>query len=227
MGSADLAQSIFDVTSAAGAQLSAMLLGAFLASSGGFVVAWLLDRLARKRQEQSIALVCLDLVTSLGVMVSLAKGARGRGDPYGPFTLRLVRGCLRDLEVYDRNRERIADITDPGLRAEIYQCMARMTLAVDGVLVETDLIVALKDRIDDARLAGKSDKVEDLLHEQEERVQRRDSSFDFMVDTVQELCADLAKKLRAVAKSEPQNLAAIIAANAAAPPPPSPPPSQS
>lgn len=222
MGSADLAQSIFDVTSAAGAQFSAMLLGALLASSGGFVVAWLLDRMARRRQEQSIALVCLDLVTSLGVMVNLAKGARARGNPYGPFTLRLVRGCLRDLEVYERNRERIADISDPSLRAEIYQCMARMTLAVDGVLVENDLIDELKERIDDARLAGKADKVDELTREQTERAERRDGSFDFMVDTVQELCGDLTKKLRAVAKSEPQNLAAIVAANAV-PTPPTPP----
>lgn len=222
MASADLAQSIFDVTSAAGAQFSAMLLGAFLASSGGFIVAWLLDRMARKRQEQSIALVCLDLVTSLGVMVNLAKGARGRGDPYGPFTLRLVRGCLRDLEVYERNRERIADITNPSLRAEVYQCMARMALAVDGVLVETDVLDELKERIEDARLAGKADKVEELTREQAERVFRRDASFDFMADTVEELCADLSAKLRAVAKSEPQNLAAIIAANTA-PPPPTPP----
>jgi hypothetical protein len=129
---------------------------------------------------------------------------------------------LRDLEVYERNRERIADISDPSLRAEIYQCMARMTLAVDGVLVETDLIDELKERIEEARIGGKADKAEDLTREQSERAERRDGSFDFMVDTVQELCGDLAKKLRAVAKSEPQNLAAIIAANAAAPPTPPP-----
>ena len=59
---ANVTQSVFDVTSAAGAQFLAMLLGAFLASVGGFFVTWLLDRMERRRQERSIALVCLDLL---------------------------------------------------------------------------------------------------------------------------------------------------------------------
>src|SRR5882724_5376931 len=111
---AELTQSIFDATGA-NAQFVAILLGAFLASAGGFFVTWLLDHLERKRQERSIALVCLDLLASLGVMTTLAHRARGFGDPYGPFTMRLVRGCLRDLNVYERNRERIADISDPNI----------------------------------------------------------------------------------------------------------------
>ncbi len=163
MASADLTQSIFDVTGAAGAQLIAMLLGAFLASAGGFFVAWMLDRMERKRQERSIALVCLDLLTSLGVMTKLAQGARGRGNPYGPLTMRLLRGCMRDLDVYERNRERIADISDPGLRAEIYQCMTRMALSVDGILSETDLIARLDETIDAARAKGDAAKAEDTI----------------------------------------------------------------
>lgn len=59
---ANVTQSIFDVTSAAGAQFLAMIIGAFLASK-------------RKRQERSIALVCLDLLSSLGVLTNLARDA--------------------------------------------------------------------------------------------------------------------------------------------------------
>jgi len=219
MASPDLAQSIFDVTTTAGAQLVAMLMGAVLASGGGFFVAWVLDRMERKRQERSIALVCLDLLTSLGVMTNLAHGARGRGDPYGPFTMRLVRGCVRDLDVYERNRERIADISDPSLRAEIYQCMTRMSLAIDGILSETESIVRLDDAIAAARHDGDTAKADRFSSERQERCARRDGTFEFMMETTQELGGSLAQKLRVVAQAAPQNLHAIVAANN---PPPSP-----
>ncbi len=219
---ANVTQSIFDVTSAAGAQFLAMLIGAFLASAGGFLVAWLLDRMERKRQERSIALVCLDLLSSLSVLTNLAKDARGRGAPYGPYTIRLVRSCMRDLDVYERNRERIADIADPNVRAELYQCMARMTLAVDGVLGETDVIARTNDEFEAARAKGDTARVDELAQDRRERETRRDISFDFMLETTEELCGPLSIKLRAIAKSDPQNLAQIVAANrqsAAAVPP--------
>jgi hypothetical protein len=217
--SAELTQSIFDLTSAAGAQFFAMLLGAFLASLGGFSVAWVLDRMERKRQERSIALVCLDLLTSLGVLTKLAEGARGRGNPYGPLTIRLVRSCLRDLEVYERNRERVADISDPVLRAEIYECMARMLMCIEGILNETEIIAATDDAIEAARERGDGAKVEALEHRCKERATRRDASFDFMVETAQELGAPLSAKLRVVAKSEAQNLSRIIAGGTPSTPP--------
>jgi hypothetical protein len=211
---AGVTQSIFDVTSAAGAQFLAMLIGAFLASAGGFLVAWLLDRMERKRQERSIALVCLDLLSSLSVLSNLAKDARARGNPYGPYTIRLVRSCMRDLDVYERNRERIADIADPNVRAELYTCMARMTLAVDGVLGESDVIARTSDEIEAARSRNDAARVQELQQDRSEREARRDISFDFMLGTTQDLCGPLSIKLRAIAKSDPQNLAAIVAANA-------------
>ena len=213
---ASVTQSVFDVTSAAGAQFLAMIIGAFLASAGGFLVAWLLDRMERKRQERSIALVCLDLIASLSVLTNLAKDARSRGKPYGPYTIRLVRSCTRDLDVYERNRERIADISDPNVRAEIYQCLARLSLAIEGVLGETEVISRTSEEVAALQQRGNTTKAEELLQEIAERETRRDQSFEFLIETTEELCAPLAIKLRAVAKSEPQNLAAIVAANAQA-----------
>lgn len=217
---ANTTSSIFDLLGLAGAQFTAMIIGAVLASAGGFFVAWLLDRMARKRQERSIALVCLDLLNSLGVMAQLAQGARGRGEPYGPVTLRLVRGCQRDLDVYERNRERIADIADPAVRAELYQCMARMTLTIEGILGETDLIAQKDEAIALARVRGDSVRADDLAAERQDRCARRDSAFDFMIETINELSGPLSAKLRTIAKSEGQNLAAIVAANTPPPPPP-------
>jgi hypothetical protein len=224
----DLTQNIFDVTGL-DSQFMAILVGAFLASAGGFFVTWLLDRLERKRQERSIALVCLDLLASLSVMTHLAQGARGRGDPFGPFTMRLVRGCLRDLDVYERNRERIADIADANVRAEIYQCMTRLMLSLDGILSETELI----ERIDQALLElhppSEQAKRGNLAKERDERSGRRDSSFDFMMDTIRDLGEPLAAKLRLIAKAEPQALHDVVArqtaigtAQSAPPEPPKP-----
>ena len=225
--SSDLTQSIFDVVGI-NSQFIAILLGAFLASAGGFLVTWLLDHLERRRQERSIALVCLDLLASLSVMTNLANNSRRIGDPFGPFTMRLVRGCLRDLEVYERNRERIADISEPDIRAEIYQCMTRLTLSIDGILSESDVIVKLDDTIADLRAAADQSKLPDLLKQREERDWRRISSFDFLMETIKNLGDPLATKLRVVAKAKPQNLHEIVArsggAGAATATPPSPPP---
>lgn len=215
--SAELTQSIFDLTSLAGAQFFAMLLGAFLASLGGFSVAWVLDRMARKRQERSIALVCLDLLTSLSVMTNLARDARGRGEPYGPLTLRLVGGCRRDLEVYERNRERIADISDPAVRSQIYTCMTRLTMAIEGVLAETEIIAAVNETIEKARASGGA-KLDDLIRERDARNVRRDASFDFMVNSMNEIWGPLSARLREIAKSPTGSVADIVAANAPAPP---------
>ncbi len=215
----ELTQSIFDVAGL-NAQFVAILLGAFLASAGGFLVTWLLDHLERRRQERSIALVCLDLLTSLSVMTHLAQNARGRGDPYGPFTMRLVRGCLRDLEVYERNRERIVDIADPNIRAEIYQCMTRLTLSLDGILSETDVIVKLDENLATLRTTADEAKTADLTKDRTERAWRRDSSFDFMMETIKDLCEPLAARLRAIAKSQPQNLHEVVARQPVPPPGP-------
>lgn len=219
MASAEITASIFDLTSAAGAQFFAMLLGAFLASLGGFSVAWVLDLLERKREERSTALVMLDLLTSLNVMTNLARDARGRGDPYGPLTMRLITGCRRDLEVYERNRERIADITDPAVRSHIYTTMTRVTMAIEGVLAETESIRAVEDAIAD----GGGDKHDSLAHERDARMLRRDSSFDFMVASMNEAWVPLSTRLREIAKSRSGDVAEIVSSNiATAAPPPKP-----
>jgi hypothetical protein len=220
MASAEITQSIFDLTSTAGAQFFAMLLGAFLASLGGFSVAWVLDLLERRREERSTALVMLDLLTSLNVMTNLARDARGRGEPYGPLTMRLITGCRRDLEVYERNRERIADITDPAVRSQIYTCMTRITMAIEGVLAETESIRAAEDAMAAAHVDGRADKLAEIARLRETRVVRRDASFDFMVTSMNETWGPLSARLRTIAKSASGNVHELVSANAAAVAPP-------
>jgi hypothetical protein len=210
----NVTQSAFDLAGT-GAQLFAMLAGAFLASASGLFVAWLLDRMARKRQERSIALVCLDLLASLSVIATLAKESRGRGEPYGPVTMRFLRGCMRDLDVYERNRERIADITDPETRAEIYQAMARFNLSLEGILGESEVIAKLDEEI--AACVSDPSKRESLARQRQERAANRDASFDFLLDTVTE-CGALSASLRRLAKAEGLSLSDLIARNTTPPP---------
>ena len=125
--------------------------------------------------------------------------------------MRLVRGCLRDLDVYERNRERIADIADPTIRAEIYQCMTRLTLSLDGILSEHEVIVKLDETLADLRSAPNETKLADLSKQRDERAWRRDSSFDFMLETIKELGEPLAAKLRVIAKASAQSLHEIVA----------------
>lgn len=209
----NVAQSVFDLAGA-GAQLAAMLTGAFLASAGGFFVAWLLDRMQRKRQERSIALVCVDLMMGLAVILNLAKGSVGRGEPFGPLTMRFISRAQRDLDVYERNRERIADIDDSELRAEIYQCMARYMLGVEGILSETEMLERLDGVMAEARKMGDTAKLEELSRQRAEREARRAASFEFLMDTVA-VAQPVSAKLRSVAKSRAGDLAGLIARNSA------------
>src|SRR5262249_35795531 len=150
---------------------------------------------------------------SLSVMTHLAQGARGRGDPFGPVTIRLVRGCLRDMEVYDRNRERIADISDPETRAEIYQCMTRVALSLDGVLSETESIKRIDETVAEQRGGARAD---DLAKQREECAWRRNASFDFILEAMKENGEPLAAKLRSIARASPQALHEILARNQSA-----------
>lgn len=205
---AELTQSIFDIAGAY-SQIFAMLMGAFLASAGGFMVTVLLDRLERHREERSIALVCLDLLTSMQVVAKLAERSRGRGDPYGPVTLRLIRRMLRDVDVYERNRERIADIRDADLRAEVYAYMARTTMAIEGVIYETDTISTLDERIQFLRFDGHDAKADELGLKKSESEQRRTGSFDFLIEEIADSPA-LVARLRAVAGSDGHRLSEIV-----------------
>lgn len=219
---AELTQSIFDIAGAY-SQIFAMLMGAFLASAGGFMVTVLLDRLERQREERSIALVCLDLLTSMQVISKLAERSRGRGDPYGPVTMRLVRRMLRDVDVYERNRERIADIRDADLRAEVYAYMARTTMAIEGVIFESETISSLDERIQFLRFDGHDAKADELAVRRTESDQRRTGSFDFLVEEIND-SPTLITRLRAVAGSDGHRLSEIVerqtAANARAQPEP-------
>ena len=51
-----------------------------------------------------------EYLAALKLTVKLADEVRGRGEPYGPVTLQIVRAAQRETQIYDRNRESLFDV---------------------------------------------------------------------------------------------------------------------
>src|SRR5215510_3127200 len=93
--------------------LLAVVLGAVLATAGGFSERQFERLVQRREKERSAALLFGELLNAMRIIMTLADEARGRGDPYGPITLRFIRGAQREVDIYDRNRETLLDLRDP------------------------------------------------------------------------------------------------------------------
>lgn len=139
--------------------LFAVGVGAVLATIGGFLGAVLEARLHRRDRERTAALTFGELMASLRVLIRATDDAHGRGDPFGPLTMRLLRGCRRELDAYERSRFALSDLRDTDLRLAVHALMIRLTLAVDGCLEPSagnperlggyDYLIELAPRLDE------------------------------------------------------------------------------
>lgn len=173
------------------ATILAVIIGAVMATAGGFLESQLEGVLRKRERERSSALLFGELLTILKAIMRLAADTRGRGDPYGPITMRFIRAARREIEVYDRNREALFDLHNPRIRARIHALIARLTFALDGVTDIGPEIVAAERRLaslppDDptrpeaeARVAGMK--------------QDRNSAFDFSLESVEQIDPLLAE----------------------------------
>ena len=159
--------------------LLAVVLGATLATVGGFSERHFERLTQRRERERSAALLFGELLSAMRVMMRLANEARGRGDPYGPVTLRFVRTVQREVEIYNRNRETLLDLRDARIRAAISVLIARLSFAIDGVADASAEIVALEN----SAAAGADSTQQTLTALKEGRV----IGFDFAVETAGEI----------------------------------------
>lgn len=184
--------------------LWAVVTGAILATAGGFAATQIEYRIDTRRREREAALFFGEVMSMVRVTVEAAQRARVFGDPYGPVTMRLLRMVRRELEVYDRNRERLFELKEPTMRAHIHTTLLRIIMGVEGTIesaqevkeVETDLasnpdMSAARKTIMDAKLADQS--------------QRRDLSFEFL-DEMSVQAVALAKKLEPIARVDFESL---------------------
>src|SRR5665213_1293647 len=114
--------------------LVAVVLGALLATISGFAATLMENWFKRRERERDSALFFGELFSSLDVILQAAKGARGRGEPYGPLTMRMLRVARRELDMYDRNRAGLHDLRDGALRTAVHSLVVRMTIPIDGLI---------------------------------------------------------------------------------------------
>lgn len=170
-----------DIDVGGGDTLWAVVLGAFLATLGGFLATQAENWFGRRERHRSASLLFADVLTGLGYLIHLAQQAKGRGEPYGPITLRLLRAARREIDIYDRNRESLYDLKDADLRIRIHTLVVSITMPLEGLF---DTIAEIKD--EETRLpALKSGTVARRKCEARLEMLRdmRERAFEFVVDS--------------------------------------------
>ncbi len=174
-----------------------IFLGALLATFGGLAATQLEHHFERKRRAQQAAMFFGEVLTTLHIILDIAHRTHGRGDPFGPITLRMLRSAKREIDIYDRNRETLFDLNDPKLRARIHTLILRLNAPLEGVLDATDEIRVVETQM----------RSPDILPEHyQEMTQRlaslnvtRDAGYDFTIETAAQLL-DATRPLEALAR---------------------------
>lgn len=168
-----------------------------LATIGGFVATRLEAFFRRRERERAAALLFGEILSLIGLVTTLADEARGRGEPYGPFTMRILRAIQRETEIYDRNRESLYDLRDGAVRARVHALMAQIALSLQGVL---DADAQLGQTEDAVRGRAADDPVRVELAARNDRlVADRQQAFDFMVEMAAQI-APVTTILRGLAR---------------------------
>jgi hypothetical protein len=162
-----------------------VFLGAILATIGGFAATQIEWHFERKRRERDAALLFGELLTTLGVILTLTHRTHGIGDPFGPITVRMLRSAKRELDIYDRNRERLYDIRDAGLRAGVHTLVLRINTPLEGVFDAHEEIAKLEAQIRSPNFSP--EHREDVLARIERLKFNRAGSYDAIVENSADL----------------------------------------
>lgn len=183
--------------------LWAVILGAVLATLGGFVATLMEHAMSRRARERNAALLFGEVLSTFKIILEVAGESRSVGDPYGPVTMRLLRSARREIDIYERNRERLFDLVDGALRARIHSNMVRLAMALEGVFDASRELGELE-----ARLSTGSILEEAAANRRTELEERRNSGFDFVIEGGAQL-APIIAALEPAARQSFQGLAAI------------------
>jgi hypothetical protein len=147
--------------------LLGVTIGALLASLGGLLSGRFEQHLRRREREQSAAMLFGEILAALKLILRLAGDARGRGEPYGPITMRFLKAAERETQIYDRNRETLFDVQDSTLRARTHILLLQISLTLDA-LFETTLAMGAAGPTEAPSTSDRRDP--------------RDGSFDFLIE---------------------------------------------
>lgn len=184
--------------------LTAVIAGAVLATLGGFIGTQIEHRVDMRRRERQAALFFGEIMSLLSVSVAAAKRAYGIGDPFGPVTMRILRTIRRELDIYDRNRERLFELRDPALRARIHTILLRTTMGVEGALESATEAADIQTEFQTSPEMPDTRR-EHLEAKLAQRLRLRDGGFEFLIEA-SEQATKLAKELEPVARVDFEKL---------------------
>lgn len=166
--------------------LMAVVIGALLATVGGFLAARFEAWLRRRERERDAALLLGEIVFTFVTVLKMTDETRRIGDPYGPITMQMLAGARREADAYERHRDRLPDLTDPDLRIRVHKLMITLSMTLDGLL-ETFQGIGGTATTRAGKAAAKALKAQ------------RDGAFDFIMESVPAL-DPLLKRLSKIAR---------------------------
>lgn len=166
--------------------LVAVVVGALLATLGGFLAARFEARLRRRERERDAALLLGEIVFTFVTVLKMTDETRRIGDPYGPITMQMLAGARREADAYERHRDRLPDLADADLRIGMHKLMITLSMTLDGMLANTASLADFP-----ATRAGKARAA--ALKAQ------RDSAFNFIIESIPAL-DPLLKRLSKIAR---------------------------
>jgi hypothetical protein len=185
----------------------AVFLGAILATLGGFGATqaeWILER---KRRERNAAIFFGELLSTMNIILTIADETRSVGDPYGPITLRMLRSAVKEVDIYNRNRETLFDLRDAELRARIHTLVLRIVMPADGVFDTTNEIAHVEGLL---KAPGVTDVDRAELEARLTRLKTsRVASFDTVVESSTQL-KSVVRLLEPIAKYSYENLDKVV-----------------
>ncbi len=179
--------------------LWAVVLGAVLATFSGFIANQLEASLRRRERERAAALLFGEILSVLELLTGLAHDSRGRGEPYGPFTMRLLRALGREVDTYERYRDTLYDLRDSKLRGQIHALMVRITVSLESITESTAMIAQAESDI--RALHAEHPERPDMLARLQTLHDAREGSFEFVVETIGRT-APVITQLRPLAKQD-------------------------
>ncbi len=177
--------------------LWAVFLGAILATLGGFAATQLEWYIERRRRERNAALFFGEILTTLNLVIDFAARTKKVGDPYGPITMRMFRSAQREIDIYNRNRETLYDLSHTDLRARLHTLILRITMSIEGLFDTTGTIESLEPLLEapDVRAEDRA-KIEARIAALKEN---RESAYEFIGENTIQLKA-VIKELEPIAK---------------------------
>jgi hypothetical protein len=189
--------------------LWAVILGAILATIGGFVSTTFEATYRRHERERGAALLFGEILSVLELLIAMTGRARDRGEPYGSFTMRLLRAVRREADAYERNREQLHDLRDVRTRAQIHTVMVKVMLSLEGVFdaaerIQADSIINRQADLDPTSRSEVETRLASAVFE-------RDQAFEALGETAVDI-APIVEVLRPLAKQDFRVYSAVAAA---------------